>query len=108
MRSTISALAFIALAASSPARAEGDRAPIRLVIGVPAGGSIDLIARLLADKMKDTLNEQVVVESHAGAGGRIAVMETRKSAPDGHTIYIGTSGPFSVLPNIYGSKLEYD
>src|SRR5947209_8431962 len=104
MRRFRTAFVLGVLLMASPAGAQGDKQPIRLIIGVPAGGSIDLIARLLADKMKDGLNEPVVVESHAGAGGRLAVAETKKSPPDGHTIYIGTSGPFSVLPNIYGDK----
>jgi tripartite-type tricarboxylate transporter receptor subunit TctC len=58
--------------------------------------------------MKDSLNEPVLIENRGGAGGRLAMAEVKKSPPDGRTIYIGTSGPFSVLPNIYGSRLEYD
>lgn len=104
-RLALAAAGTLMFAAPAPAQ---ENAPIRLIIGVPAGGSIDLIARLLADKMKDTLGEPVVVESHAGAGGRIAVNEVKNARPDGRTIYIGTSGPFVVLPNIYGDKLGYD
>ena len=85
-----------------------EKAPIRLVVGVTAGGSIDLIARLLADKLKDSLGDQVVVENRAGAGGRLAVNEVKNSRPDGRTIYVNTSGPFSVLPNVYGDRLDYD
>src|SRR5262245_7632174 len=104
---TLTALAFAASALVQPALAQ-DKAPIRLVIGVPAGGSIDLIARLIADKLKDSLNDQVIVDIRAGAGGRLAVQETKKSAPDGRTIYVGASNTFTVLPNIYGDRLEYD
>jgi tripartite-type tricarboxylate transporter receptor subunit TctC len=107
MRRLISALALAACAFAAPASAQ-DKAPIRLVIGVPAGGSIDLIARLLADKLRDSLNDQVVVDIRAGAGGRLAVAETKKSAPDGRTIYVGASNTFTVLPNIYGDRLGYD
>lgn len=103
----VSALVLLACALAAPAHAQ-DKAPIRLVIGVPAGGSIDLIARLLADKLKDSLNDQVVVDIRAGAGGRLAVAETKKSAPDGRTIYVGASNTFTVLPNIYGDRLGYD
>src|SRR5262245_65852249 len=58
--------------------------------------------------MKDALGEAVVVENRPGANQRIALAEVRKSPPDGRTLYIGTSGPFSILPNIYGDRLEYD
>jgi tripartite-type tricarboxylate transporter receptor subunit TctC len=105
------AITMLALFAATPSSAQApasDKAPIRLIVSVPAGGSIDLIARLMADKMKDSLNEPVVVENRGGAGGRLAMAEVKKSPPDGRTIYIGTSGPFTVLPNIYGDKLEYD
>ncbi|MGZ3411736.1 MAG: Bug family tripartite tricarboxylate transporter substrate binding protein [Xanthobacteraceae bacterium] len=99
--------AVAATALCAPALAQ-EKAPIRLVVGVTAGGSIDLIARLLADKLKDSLNDQVVVENRGGAGGRLALNEVKNSRPDGRTIYVNTSGPFSVLPNIYGDKLDYD
>ena len=49
-----------------------------------------------------------MVENRGGAGGRLAVNEVKNSKPDGRTIYVNTSGPFSVLPNIYGDKLDYD
>ena len=58
--------------------------------------------------MKDILGEPVLVENRAGANQRIALAEVRKSPPDARTLYIGTSGPFSILPNIYGDKLDYD
>jgi tripartite-type tricarboxylate transporter receptor subunit TctC len=58
--------------------------------------------------MKDILGEPVVVENRPGANQRLAMAEVRKSPPDARTLYIGTSGPFSILPNIYGAKLEYD
>ncbi len=93
--------------AATPLAAE-EQAPVRLIVGVSAGGSIDLLARQLADKMKDSLGEPVVVENRAGANQRIALAEVRKSLPDARTIYIGTSGPFSILPNIYGGNLDYD
>ena len=107
-RISAAALAFFATVAVAHAQAPAEKAPIRLIISVPPGGSIDLVGRLLSDKMKDSLNEPVIVENRAGAGGRLAMAEVKKSPPDGRTIYIGTSGPFSVLPNIYGDKLEYD
>jgi tripartite-type tricarboxylate transporter receptor subunit TctC len=104
---SICATAIAAVVSCTAALAQ-EKAPIRLVVGVTAGGSIDLIARLLADKLKDSLNDQVVVENRGGAGGRLAVNEVKNSRPDGRTIYVNTSGPFSVLPNVYGDRLGYD
>jgi tripartite-type tricarboxylate transporter receptor subunit TctC len=102
--------AFIAAGASTFSASAQDKVPnpIRLLVGVSAGGSIDLLARQLAEKMKDILGEPVVVENRPGANQRIALAEVRKSPPDARTLYIGTSGPFSILPNIYGDRLEYD
>lgn len=103
--------AALALLVGAPAFAQApvpEKAPIRLIVSVPPGGSIDLIARLMAEKMKDSLGEPVVVENRGGAGGRLAMAEVKKSPPDGRTIYVGPSGTFSVMPNIYGDKLEYD
>jgi tripartite-type tricarboxylate transporter receptor subunit TctC len=110
VRGTIwTAVAALVLAAASlPSHAESEKSPVRLIVGVSAGGSIDLLARQLAEKMKDILGEPVLVENRAGANQRIALAEVRKSPPDARTLYIGTSGPFSILPDIYGDKLEYD
>jgi tripartite-type tricarboxylate transporter receptor subunit TctC len=96
------------VAACPPGHAESEKNPVRFIVGVPAGGSIDLLARQLAEKMKDLLGEPVLVENRAGANQRIALAEVRKSPPDARTLYIGTSGPFSILPNIYGDRLDYD
>jgi len=102
-------IALVALAATcAPGQAETEKSPVRFIVGVTAGGSIDLLARQLAEKMKDILGEPVLVENRAGANQRIALAEVRKSPPDARTLYIGTSGPFSILPDIYGDKLEYD
>jgi tripartite-type tricarboxylate transporter receptor subunit TctC len=103
----ITTLILGATLAATPLAAE-EQVPVRLIVGVPAGGSIDLLARQLADKMMDSLGEPVVVENRAGANQRIALAEVRKSPPDARKLYIGTSGPFSILPDIYGDKLEYD
>jgi tripartite-type tricarboxylate transporter receptor subunit TctC len=104
----ITALVLGVTLIAAPVAVAEEQVPVRFIVGVPAGGSIDLLARQLADKMKDMLGEPVVVENRAGANQKIALAEVRKSPPDGRTLYIGTSGPFSILPNIYGDKLDYD
>src|ERR1700730_10839822 len=94
--------------ACPPGHAESEKNPVRFIVGVPAGGSSELWPRQVAEKMEDILGEPVLVENRAGANQRIALAEVRKSPPDARTLYIGTSGPFSILPNIYGDKLDYD
>jgi tripartite-type tricarboxylate transporter receptor subunit TctC len=75
--------------------------PIRIVVGFPPGGGIDLVARLIAPKMTESLGQQVIVDNRAGANGIIATELVAKSAPDGHTIFIGTTGNLSVNPALF-------
>lgn len=88
------------------AHAQGDKT-IRILVGFPPGGSIDIVTRLLADKMKDELKANVIVENRAGAGGRIAA-ELLKSAPaDGSTFMI-TPVVVPVLAPLVFSTLNYN
>jgi tripartite-type tricarboxylate transporter receptor subunit TctC len=98
---------FTALAGfGTTAHAQGDKT-VRILVGFPPGGSIDIVARLLADKMKDDLKTNVIVENRAGAGGRIAA-ELLKSAPaDGSTLMI-TPVVVPVLAPLVFSKLNYN
>ena len=73
----------------------------------PAGSSIDVIGRVLGDKLKDALHQPVVVENRAGAGGTIATNYVAKSAPDGYTMVLSFNGPLSFGPHLY-AKLPYD
>ncbi len=72
--------------------------PIRLMVGFPAGGGTDAIARTLADKLKDQLGVPVVVENRAGAGGQIAAQALKAAAPDGHTLFLTHDHSVSILP----------
>ncbi len=73
----------------------------------PAGSSIDVIGRVLGDKLKDALHQPVVVENRAGAGGTLATDYVAKSAPDGYTMVLSFNGPLSFGPHLY-AKLPYD
>lgn len=81
--------------------------PLKFVMTAPAGSSIDVIGRVLADKLKDTLQQPVVVENRAGAGGTLATDHVAKSAPDGYTMVLSFNGPLSFGPHLY-AKLPYD
>jgi tripartite-type tricarboxylate transporter receptor subunit TctC len=80
---------------------------IRILAGFPAGGGIDLLARILAEPLK-TLGQAVVVENRTGAAGMIAAQATAKAAPDGHTMLMATSGEIAISHHLYKEKMTYD
>jgi tripartite-type tricarboxylate transporter receptor subunit TctC len=82
--------------------------PIRIVIGFPPGGGIDILARLIAPKMSERLGQPVVVENRPGANGQIATQGVAQSDPDGHTIFFGTTGNLAVNPVIYAGRPVLD
>ena len=75
--------------------------PIRIVIGFPPGGGIDIIARLMAPKLGESLGQPVVIDNKPGANGVLGMDTVAKSAPDGHTLLLGTLGNFCVNPALY-------
>lgn len=72
--------------------------PIRVMVGFPAGGGTDAIARILADKLKDPLGVPVVVENRAGAGGLIAAQALKAAQPDGNVFFMSHDHTISILP----------
>jgi tripartite-type tricarboxylate transporter receptor subunit TctC len=81
--------------------------PIRLIIGVPPGGALDNLARSLAEDLRTTLKEPVLVESRPGASTRISIQAVKTAPPDGRTILIGSTPPFVLFPMTY-ARLNYD
>jgi tripartite-type tricarboxylate transporter receptor subunit TctC len=80
---------------------------IRILAGFPAGGGIDLLARILAEPLK-ALGQPVVVENRTGAAGMIAAQATAKAPPDGHTMLMATSGEIAISHHLYKEKMAYD
>lgn len=99
-------LALATLASPWAATAWAQARPIRLIVPYPPGGPLDLVARALADKVKDNLGP-VVVENRPGAGGNLGMDLVAKSAPDGLTIGIGAVATHAINPWLY-SKIPYD
>ena len=102
-------VAIACIAASAPVLSQNSypTKPIRLVVPFVPGGSTDLIARIMGQKLDEALGQQVVVETRAGAGGKIGVEYVAKSAPDGYTLIFGHIGTFGFGPSLY-QKLPYD
>ncbi len=90
-----------ALAQNYPVR------PIRIVVPFPAGGNADILARVLAQKLSESLGQGVVVDNRVGAAGIIGTELVAKSAPDGYTLIMGTTGSHTTNPVVY-AKLPYD
>jgi len=77
--------------------------PIRFVVPFPAGGATDVVARVLGERMQETLGQPVVVENRTGAGGNVGVENVVRSAPDGTTILMGTTGTMTINPHLYSN-----
>lgn len=109
---TTSALAAFALSISlcatgahaqlSPAK------PIRLITLTTAGGTLDFLARLIADNIGKQFGQTVIVENRVGAGGNVGAQALAKSDPDGHTIGMVTISTHGINPTLYGAGLRFD
>jgi tripartite-type tricarboxylate transporter receptor subunit TctC len=101
-------LGLAALVASNPLFAQGGKQQVRILVGLAAGGTNDLVARELALRLSAITGDEYFVENKTGATQRLALGEVKKSAPDGRTILLATNSPFSILPTVYGDKVGYD
>ena len=105
-RHALAALGALALA-PLPGRAQLVAGkPIKVLIGVPAGGTQDILTRAIADQVRSSLGP-VIIDNRGGAAGRIAVEAVKNAEPDGHTLLLGTASMMTMFPNAYKS-LNYD
>ena len=81
--------------------------PVRLMVPFPPGGSTDIVARIVAQKLSERLGQSIVIENRGGAGGTIGTALIARSAPDGYNLAIASTSTHVVAPGVY-SKLEYD
>lgn len=104
----ITAIAFSATLLSTTASAQNhSNQPLKIIIGFPAGGALDNLARAMAEKLRTDLGKTVIVDNKPGASTHIALMTVKRSPPDGTTILISPAPPFVTHPLTY-DKLQFD
>jgi tripartite-type tricarboxylate transporter receptor subunit TctC len=99
----LAAAGFAVIAAAVTSAAQAQTYPtrvVRLVVAFPPGGPTDFVARLLADKLKTLLGQTVLVENKAGANGVLGADYVAKSEPDGHTLFLTTTGAVAITPGM--------
>ncbi|OZI31680.1 ABC transporter substrate-binding protein [Bordetella genomosp. 10] len=101
------ALALAALAPGLAQAAGYPDKPLRFIVPYPPGGPLDTMARLLAEKVRDSLGQPVIVENRAGAGGNIGAGLAAKARPDGYTLVMGAVATHAINPWLF-SNLPYD
>src|SRR5258708_20932102 len=106
MKKLLTGLALAVVFVSAPAPAQYPTKPVRLVVGFPPGGGVDIMARLVSQKVTERWGKPVVVDNRGGAAGNIATEIVAKSAPDGHTPTMAFSS-YASNPALY-PNLPFD
>lgn len=111
LRSTMALLSAIGLLATHAAIADEATAfpnkPVRMVVGFAPGGGADVVARLVGNKMSESMGQQVIVENRPGATGTIAADNVARSPADGYSLFLGSQSTMVIAPNMY-PKLPFD
>jgi tripartite-type tricarboxylate transporter receptor subunit TctC len=103
----VALIAVAAVAAASVSAQTYPTKPIRLVVPFPPGGTTDLLAREVGQRLTLSFGQSVVIDNRPGAGGNIGSDLVAKSAPDGYTLLMGTVGTQAINPSLY-ARLPYD
>ena len=106
MAALAAALSLAAMTSGAIAQSYPDHA-VKVLVGYPPGGPVDIIARVVADRLAEIWGKPVVVENIPGAGGNIAGDRVAKSTPDGYTLIMATNALLSINPSLY-SKMPFD
>src|SRR3954465_13344258 len=107
MRAPLLLSALLLAATCTAAHAQYPTKPIRMIVPYAAGGTTDVVARIMADKLGQALGQSVIVEYKPGAGGTIGAEAAAKAPADGYTIVMGAPGSHSTATSLY-AKLPYD
>jgi tripartite-type tricarboxylate transporter receptor subunit TctC len=106
-RGALASLVVAALGAPGLAQTYPDHV-VRIINPYPPGGSVDVMARILAQKLSEDMGGPFIVETRAGAGGNTGAEYVAKSEPDGYTLFFTAPGPLVINPTLYRSGLGYD
>ena len=108
-RSVLFSIAAAGVFAATGARAQANWPdhPVRIIVPYPAGGSTDVLSRILGERMKEIFGQPFVIENRPGAGGNIGIAAVTGSSPDGYTIGAATIGHFAINQYLY-SKMPFD
>lgn len=109
-RAFLTSIAATGICAATGARGDDSSwpdHPVRIIVPYPAGGSTDVLTRILGERLKETFGQPFVIENRAGAGGNIGIAAVTGSPPDGYTIGAATIGHFAINQYLY-SKMPYD
>ena len=110
LASVLLAVLPAAVLAQGPSTSSGQAyptKPVRLIVAFPPGGSTDIIARLVGQKLSERLGQQVIIDNRGGAGGMIGTDIAAKSSPDGYTLTMGTTSTHVIAPAAY-PNVKYD
>lgn len=102
---TLGAIALAPYAGIASGQSWKSDRPIRVIVPYPAGGSTDIVARVLAQAIGDKLGQPIVVDNRAGAAGAIGSQAAYTAAPDGHTLIIGATDTHCIYPHVYSKPL---
>ncbi len=103
----VAAGTFIAIAAAPAIAQDYPSKPVRIIVPFGAGGTTDILARVVGERLGERWGQQVVIDNRPGAGGNIAAELAARAAPDGYTLFLGSMGTQSVNVSIY-PKLAFD
>jgi tripartite-type tricarboxylate transporter receptor subunit TctC len=101
-----SLLATLAIAPAAMAQDYPSK-PITIVVPFSAGGGVDTVARMLAEKLRITLKQNVIVDNKAGGSGMIGALAVVKAPADGHTLLLGSAGETAINSYVYKNKMQY-
>ena len=104
---TLALTALLATAGAASAQTAYPSRPVRVIVPFVAGGTTDIFARLVADRLSQAMGQQFVIENRGGAGGNIGTDAVAKAAPDGYTLVMGTVGTHAINSSLY-ARMPYD